>query len=316
MMIARKKHSKVVRSAHMRKDAPRIKKEYHPKKWFFALLVVLFIGSVTYIFFCSRFVDVTQIDVKGTQRVDRNSMIANVRESISGNIAGCIKKSNFFFLQKTQIIEKIREDQRIKNVHIQKHFPNMITVTVEEHAVLPVWCIGDTGGNCFVLVDGCVAQQTDLNSALIQQNDHFIIVDRARDHVEIGQCVIAQDDLEKIAYLGKELIYVLNVGVTQPYFIDARGSREARFVTDESWDILISLTQDKEETLDMAQLFIKKTVLPVSRNDLSYVDLRFAEKIFYKIKDGVEIKEELSNDEEDEKEHDANLEKKINDAHD
>ncbi len=316
MMIARKQNSKVVRSAHMRKDAPRIKKEYHPKKWLFIFSLVLFIGSIAYIFFCSQFVDITQIDVQGTQRTDRNIIVANVRELISGNIFGCIRKNNFFFLQKSQIIEKIREDQRIKNVSIQKHFPSIITITVEEYAVLPVWCLGDMGGDCFVLIDGCVAQKAELNSALIQQNEHFIVVDRARDHVEIGQCVITRDDLEKIAYLGKELIYVLNVGVTQPYFIDARGSREARFVTDESWDILISLAQDKEETLDMAQLFIKKTVLPVSRNNLSYVDLRFAEKIFYKVKDGVEIQEELSDEEKDEKEDDINMEKKINDAHD
>ncbi|MFA5986333.1 MAG: FtsQ-type POTRA domain-containing protein [Parcubacteria group bacterium] len=313
-MIVRKQNSKVVRSSREKKETA--KKEKNPKKWFFVLMVIIFVCSVGYVLFYSPVTEISHIAVEGSHRTDAQNIINGTQDTIAGEIFGRIKRNNYFFLNTSDIIKKISEDQRIKSVVIKKVFPDTIVISVEEYALFSVWCIGSEEGACYELADGCVVRSVDMNSALIQQNDHFVVVDKARDHVDIGQCVILQKDLDTIAYLGKELIYTLNVGIVQPYFIDVRGSREIRFVTDESWQILASLESATKDTLDTAKLFAHKVALPVARNDLEYVDLRFAGKIFYKFKDGVEIQEDTGEKEKEQKEALEIKEEKINDAHD
>lgn len=309
MMIARKKQDKVVRSARMRNESTKPKRERNPKRWFFIFSVIAFCAGVFYVFFCSHFVDVKQVEVRGTRRVESDIIRDSVHKLFEGQVFWCVRKNNYFFLSRKHITDKLREDQRIKNIQIEKKFPHTIIIDVEEYDIVPVWCVQNV---CYELNDGCVAQQVDLSSARIQQNPHYIILDRGHDHVDIGQCVITKEDLHAINYLGKELIYAMNVGVTQPYMIDARGSREVRYATDESWDILISLSQDVQVTLASARLFTTKITLPIARKDLAYVDLRFPEKIFYKPKDGVVIEGDASEEESIEEEGDE----KINDAHD
>jgi hypothetical protein len=313
-MIVRKQNSRVVRNNREKKETA--KKEKNPRRWSFVLMVIIFLCSVGYVLFYSPVTEISHIAVEGSRRTDVQNIINVTQDAIAGKLFGCIKRNNFFFLNTSDIIKKNSEDQRIKSVVVKKVFPDTIVISVEEYELFSVWCIGGEEGSCYELVDGCVVQPVDMNSALIQQNDHFVVVDKARDHVDIGQCVILQKDLDAIAYLGKELIYTLNVGIVQPYFIDVRGSREIRFVTDESWQILASLESATNDTLDTAKLFVHKVTLPVARNDLEYVDLRFAGKIFYKFKDGVEIQEDNSEKEKEQKEILEAEEEKINDAHD
>ncbi|MEN8252570.1 MAG: hypothetical protein ABFQ53_03255, partial [Patescibacteria group bacterium] len=66
-----------------------------------------------------------------------------------------------------------------------------------------------------------------------------------------------------------------------------------------------------EEILNVAKLFTKKIDLPSSRYDLEYIDMRFPEKIFYKMKDGVEkISEDETEDGEQEEEVNEELKNK------
>ena len=193
-----------------------------------------------------------------------------------------------------QIKQDILSDQRIKDIVITKKFPHGIEIYVKEYDLLSVWCVGETLNNCYILEDGCAIRSVDLGDEIIQKNTYYIISDKGHEELSVGQCVMSQEDLDSIVYLGQELVYALNVGINKPFVIESRGSREVRFMTDESWQIIASVKQSPKETVNVARLFIAKTQFPASRADLEYIDLRFAEKIFYKLKEGVEIEEKLT----------------------
>jgi POTRA domain, FtsQ-type len=294
--MRQKSNSKIVRG---RKKIPkkRIKNTQDEerrtwKQWLFIFILTIFIGSIAYMFLCSGLSKVTEISISGNTRINSEDINDTIKNLITGSLTGCISKDNYFFIDKKEIIENILKDKRIKSIKVKKQFPNKISVNVVEHDVIAVWCLHDISGECFVIDGGNALKQIPLNDEVLINNNYFIVVDESGESIEIGSHVIDQNELDKIDFLGKEFIYNINVGIETPYKIVSRGSNEVRFNTDENWYIVVDVTHDTEEILNIAKLFIKKVELPSSRNDLEYIDMRFPEKIFYKMKDGVEQPEE------------------------
>jgi hypothetical protein len=262
-------------------------------EWFFVFCFFLFLGSVLYVFFCSPLVSITSIEVRGTQRTDPMIISDHIEEVLRGEKFACIQNRNFFLIKKNNILEKILQDQRIKSVHVEKKFPQTVIVDIDEYDFVPVWCLGSKEGVCYELTtSGCIVREIDQDSSLITENEHFIIVDGGGDVVTIDQCVIDRDKMEKVRILGEELIYALDTSIVQPYTIDFRGSGEIRYQTNEGWYIVIDLDHPVDEILYIARLFVRKIDLPKSRTDLEYVDLRFPNRIFYKMKGSQEEERE------------------------
>jgi len=279
------------KSVHKR----RSKNEKNPRTWkqyFFIFVVVLFVGGVAYMLLGSSLLRVRQFDTQGTKRVDKNNIIKVIEQEINGNIMTYIQKNNYFFVNNNKIVESILADKRIKNVQITKKFPDKMIIEIEEYDKVAIWCTDMTMQTCFVLDGDTVIKQVMMKDAIVTENDHFIIVDETHREVSIGERVMAADYIKKIEALGSELVYVLNVEIKQPSTVASRGSNEVRFMTDEGWYIIVDLAHELDEIFDIAKLFVKKVDLPSRRPDLEYVDMRFPEKIFYKMKEGVEQVEE------------------------
>ena len=288
--MARKTKSKIVRrkNATHKQKKRKVKKLRSWKQNFFILAVVIFVGSIGYIFICSNFLNIYKIDVQGVGKINKNQIIDIVEHNMDSQIISCIKKRNYFFVNKKEIIGDILQDNRLKNVNITKKFPDTLIVEVQEHDSVVVWCKSEALETCFILEGEIAKRQVTMDESVIIENQHFVIVDETHHDILAGDRVMAEEYLEKIKILGQELLYVLDVEIEQPFKVASRGSHEVRFMTDEGWYIIIDLSQDSNEILDIAKLFVKRVDLPARRSDLEYVDMRFAEKIFYKMNDGVE----------------------------
>ncbi len=288
--MARKNKSKIVhRKNNLRKHKKKnIKNSHTWKQNIFILAVVFFIGTVGYIFLCSDLLVVHKFDIRGVNRVNKDQIIDIIKYDINGKIISCIKKNNYFIIDKNKISKDILKNDRLKKVNIIKRFPDKIIVEIQEYDNLVIWCKSSAMEACF-LVDGeIVKKQVSMDNSVVVNNRHFVIVDDTHQDISIGDHVMSEEFLKKIEILGRELVYMLDVKIEQPFKVTSRGSYEVRFMTDEGWYIIIDLSQETKEILDIAKLFATKVDLPSRRSDLEYVDMRFPEKIFYKMKDGVE----------------------------
>jgi len=296
--MARQSQSKIVRKKKKQPQKTRVSWTW--KKWIFVLSVIVFVGIVGYILFYSSLTKVNEFYIRGTNRTDSDDIVQMSKDVLSGNSIVGVARDNYFFVNSDDIAAHILTNQKIKGVVVTKEFPHKIIVDIVEYDTVPVWCIGSIDGKCFTVEGGYIHDEVNRYADMITQNKHFFIVDESNEDVISGDRVITPDDLAKVEILGKELIYTLSVGIEQPYLATSRGSHEVRFMTDEDWYIIIDLTHDVDEIIDVAQLFMKKIQLPSRRIDLEYVDMRFPEKIFYKMKDGVEnLEEEVPDDEVD-----------------
>ncbi len=263
----------------------------------FLFLCVCFVGGLIYVFVFSSLVHVVDISVSGATRVDAEDVRTKVRAQLEGEFMPYIARRNYFFLNRDAIIQSIKTDQRVQSVEIRKKFPDGIDISITEYTVVPVWCIGDMRNACYVLdADGCVVVPTTIDADIVTQNPHFIVVDKGHDTLAPHQCIITGTQLHTIGYLGEELTYAFNTTITQPYVIEYLGSHEVRYNTQDAWYILVDVSHDADAILHTAKLFNNKVDLPGKQADLAYVDLRFVEKIFYKMKDGVEQQEDEKTD--------------------
>lgn len=303
--MAIKKRTKIIR-----KSKKVQKKRREPRRslrqWFFILCALSFLACVGYVGLCSSLTLIEQIEVTGVRRVQSEEIISRVEGALSGTIFGCIKKNNFFFLNTRNIIDEIKKDQRVKSISVKKHFPHQIIISIEEYETVPIWCVKSISGKCYELQGGCVYRKIEIDSDIVQKNQHYIVLDHGNETLSANQCVISTEELHKIQSLGKELVYTLNVGIEQPFVINFRGSQEVAYTTDEKWTVLVDLTREISETLDIASLFVKKVQLPTRRSDLEYVDLRFPERIFFKLKDGIEIEKSSSDLNEEDSQEEKN----------
>jgi hypothetical protein len=295
MIMGRKNiQSKVVRRQSQKIPRARKKnKEQKPlRRWIFVIGVGFFCGVVIYLGTCSPIISIKKIIITGTQRVDATRIEDDVRTLLSGQLFGCIRNDNFFFLSENRIRETIFNDPRVKNVQLKRIFPDTVSIDIVEYDHIIVWCTDVEQKNCFHVSDGCAIASVALKDPVIMQNPHTKIVGDKYDDVAIGECFMSSADMDSLLYLGRELTYALDVGIVQPYISSTRGSREARYDTDEGWYILADLSYDVQDTIVAASLFKKRVSLPSFRSDLAYIDLRFPERIFYKMKDGVIIEDE------------------------
>ncbi len=313
--MAKKTKSKVVRrnKSTKNKTVNRAKNKKLPLSWkriLFLLTIILFIGIVGYVFVCSDLVKVNIVEVNGIEKIDEKRILQIAENSMDGEIVGFVARDNYFFVNTKDIAQDISTDKRIKDITITKKFPQTITIDIVEYNVVPIWCIGSMNGDCFIVENGHIKESTTFDSDIITQNRYFVVVDKSRSDVQIGEQVIAEENLDKIEFLGEELKYALSVDIEQPYVTLSRGSHEVKFMTDEGWYILVDVTQEADEIVDVAKLFFSKVNLPSRRNDLAYLDMRFPERIFYKMKDGVEQIEEIAEDSDGDDEGEADDDKK------
>jgi cell division septal protein FtsQ len=319
--MRKKNKDRIIRRKSMQKAKPikKVRKEENKKKPFswrrliFIFGALVFFGVTIYVFFCSTLVSIDVVNVTGTERTKDLEIEQIVEDKISGDKFGCIKNNNYFFVNIDDVKYSIEQDKRIKEATITKSFPKTLNIEIEEFDVIAVWCIKDIHGECFIVEDGKIVEPITFDSEMLAQNKYFVVVDKGRESVQVGESVITDQYLQTISFLGNEFKYAISVGIEQPYTVLSRGSYEARFQTDEGWYILVDITQSPEEILDTIALFFKKVELPARRNDLEYLDMRFPERVFYKMKDGVEqTEEELKQENEEKSESDNKDEKEKN----
>lgn len=295
--MGQKPKSKIIRKKRdtQKKVSKKAENSRTWKEWVFIVVFIIFILVTLYVFLCSHLTKLQYFEIEGSERVNKNEIIYTIESTLGSSFFTYIKKDNYFIASKKNIINNILKDKRIKNVSIEKKFPQTLIVTIEEYEIIPIWCINDKS-DCFIIENEIAKKRVNLTDDIIQLNKTFIITGEDKKNIEEGEMVISNENLEKIKILGEELVYVLDTTIKQPYVIASRGSNEVRFVTDEGWYIAIDLTHDLDEILNIARLFTKNVELPSARNDLEYIDMRFPEKIFYKMKDGVEQIEEDTTD--------------------
>lgn len=103
---------------------PRVKKKSNKSRRILILLFLFFITIFLILFLHSDLSKVTQIDIEGLEYGSQSDIEA---------VVGLEKGDSFFFVQTSEIEQRVKSLRVVKNASVTKNFPGHITIQVEEY---------------------------------------------------------------------------------------------------------------------------------------------------------------------------------------
>ncbi len=251
--------------------------------WGMISLWVVLISVIVYTVFFSDFHSVRKVTVSGTKDVSPAAVDSFVRSRLSGRRFGIFPRDNFFSAPIASLEqETLLEFPKLSRVSIARRFPDGLSVDVAEKDRLLLWC---SSGPCYLVGDDGMAAEAQF--ADTEENRPFLtrILDESARPVEIGERLMAPETVRGVLLLEAGLRERSGIGIVPPYFSPSRVSDELRILTDEGWELLVSVDVEPEKTIASLRLVLEKEIPQEKHPSLRYIDLRTENRAFFTYKD-------------------------------
>ena len=222
----------------------------------------------------------------------RNVIIDNVPSpataaTIRGLIDDILRQHKLFILPQDNLVlfssaaakKTLREVMFITAIDIDKHWPNVVRVSVGEDIVVGVLKV-ESG---YYTVDrrGVVINQVqDITSEI----DKTVIVDRGLTSVNIGDEVMSPDLGPWLQDLGKA--WRGSAGLPKLARIEYSVAELPKIylITEPGWQVYASNRESIIDQLGSLQALLAG-LLATNQDKIEYIDVRFGSKLFYKLKE-------------------------------
>jgi len=282
----KKTRSKISQSEQLKEDGHAAQREYKVSRWWFRIVLVLFMGTVFYILFFSDFMRITTITVTGTHVLTESEINQMMREELDHKFFGIVPRSTFPFVAPKIIEQKLAETfRRIDTVTVKGVFPDTLTAMITEHDAVLVWCRDHGKTDCYMIDrNGTAYEHVDWSSPDIVQNDQVTIIDAKGYDVVLNDVVLSPEYVDQLMHVRGAIGRASGVFFDDDIVVPSRISNEARLTTPEGWYLLVGLAQPLAQTERTVRTFFEETAFEKAREELEYVDVRITEKVFYRFK--------------------------------
>lgn len=242
------------------------------------LISVAFIAS--YASYLPQY-SVRSVAVEGAQLVPANLIVDYTESLIYNGSHGFFSRANIFLYPKAIIEKDIPlEFPRIKSATVSRSslLSNAITVTVVERQPFALWCEGV--GNCYDMDQNGFIYAQDSANASTSENVTFsggIATSSLAD--PIGQTFAPSHALGLIAFLQQ----LAQSGFT-PLGAQVQSDQDFSVPLSQGFAIYASFGEDAGTLVNNLQLVLSSDALAGQEQNLEYVDLRFGDKVYYKLK--------------------------------
>jgi cell division septal protein FtsQ len=238
----------------------------------FAGVIVLSAGII-YALVYSPFLRIGKVEVAGAQTIDPVRIDAFVRQGLAG-YEYLFWPHDYLLTVNTEGIRNrlLMQFPILRDVRIGKKF-NKLIVTVEEKKPSYRLIIGDKS----YLLD---QDGIGLKEAAAGEGDSLITLSQDTAVYALGKALVPSSWLQPIAELHK--YFATQVGVRDRLFALNPAEETITVISNEGWSAIMDPTQDIKTQLETLSSALLGKFSPAERQKLSYVDVRFGDKIFYK----------------------------------
>src|SRR3989344_4952418 len=252
--------------------------------FFVFLLILLIIGSV----YLSRIsgLNIKGVEISGNNVVDTENIKEVVNEKLTGKYLWFFPRTNVLFYPsdkiKTDLYEKF---QGLQDINLRINSKGVLEISVSERSAIYTWCGKvplDAGGvtqKCnFMDKDGYVFDEAPYFSGEVYFKFYGGVLEKPSPI--FSQLVLFKENLEKNG-LKISSIYVADDGDGKVFLSSAGKSAtegQIRFKTDADLEIVVVNLVTALAAEPLKSEFKNKYSL------LSYIDLRFGNKVYYKFK--------------------------------
>jgi cell division septal protein FtsQ len=264
------------RSYNTRSFREKKKRVYYIKLTAFVILVlVLIVGSIVLI--RHPVLNITNIEVGETEFADRELILTSTEDALGKNLFFFLPKSNFLLLPRFEIEQEIKKtNPSISGVSFDLKGLNKLNIEIEEYKPKVLWCKGE-GGCLFVNEGG----RAFMEEPFLHSFDGLLKFNNVDPGVEVGWDVIDRVFLNKILNF-RESVKELDLEIKTVSSPD----KDVYYLnTQNGFEILVSQTDNLEESFENLKVIFEKNAIGAEDlNIIDYIDLRFGNKVFYKLK--------------------------------
>lgn len=259
------------------KASSRIKRRGKFKRNFFiSIMFFLPFFLIASIFLLSRsnFLKVKNFNISGTQSLSTDKLKEFINTNISGNKFLFVPKSNIFFVNKENLSSVIMSQfPRIEGVVINKNIINRnVSVSIKERTTDFLWC--SPKEECFFMdKNGLVFEPT------LKNQDKIIFMGGISEN-PLLKSFASKEEMDK--YI--QIIDVLKKSDIHISIINFEYLEKVVFKTNVG-DVILSLNDENlSDSVQNVLLLIQDSKSKNKNVTFQYIDARFGNKMFYKLK--------------------------------
>jgi len=244
-------------------------------------IAVLILGAayaVRYASYLPRF-SIQHIEIAGAKDVGTEPVSTFVASKLVSDSFAFFSPSNIFLYPRKSIEEAIKKDfPRIKDVSISREslLATAITVSIEERKAFARWC---GNGTCFALDESgfiFAAASTTLNVATA-----YVFEGPLAASEPLGQTYLPGSFVGITALLER-----LGQAGFSPQKIRTDGEQDFSIDLSHGFTIHASFGTDVGLIVKNLELVLSSDALRGKEGDIEYIDLRFGNRVYYKLKGG------------------------------
>ena len=255
------------------------------------VLVVIALALATYavhrVSYLPKF-NVTRIDVVGEQNIDPSVITSYVDTQLHDGKNHFFSRSNIFVYPQTVIERGIEASfPRVKSATISRSgLSTALTVTIVERTPYSKWCDGSqtNPGNCFDLDQNGYIFAEDASTTPVAEQYIFT---GAITGQPIGQTFVPGHMPGIIALLH----IVQQQSSLHPSGVAIESNEDITVHFAEGFDMKASFGEDAAALARNLSLILSSQPLQGKQSEIEYIDLRFGDRVYYKLKGQDEVKQ-------------------------
>ncbi len=267
----------------IKKDALASSKKIRRKKTVFRLafyfFIVFCIGALFVGFFYIPEFKIKEIEIKGVSEPNKEKLKGDFLKVLQEKYLGLFPYNNIFiFPEKKLKAEMLEIYPDIKSMDFKNFFPEKILITAEERDLFAVWCFKEE--DCFFLdKEGFVFKKSPFfyGSLFLKFFDERSA--SSSGDIAKGRQLLSKNDFKNLISFNE---FVVLEGITIiKIFVKDDGVYDLE--TNSGWHIIINNDNGAWETFQNLKIMMDSLVKENHIDKIDYIDLRFGNKIFYKI---------------------------------
>lgn len=232
--------------------------------------------------FRSPVLQINQVEFFGLQSLEERILRERVSAMISGAYAFVLPRSSYFLADSAAIASRLREEfPRLADAQVAKEFPDKLVVTASERAFWGIFCSSSNSTSTPVCV---YIDPSGFSYEEAPEPKGSLILSIYSDGPDaaIGKPVVDAATAELLQFLTKETLVAAGTPVIG-YELRSRVTSEIRARTGDGFIIIFERNADFGNSFRVLKRVLDEEIKE-KRDRLDYIDLRFGNKVFYKMK--------------------------------
>ncbi|MDR3571528.1 MAG: hypothetical protein P4L81_05025 [Candidatus Pacebacteria bacterium] len=244
-----------------------------------AALLVAGALCLSYVSYLPRY-SVESIQVTGAQATSAKSIVDFAQTIIYDGSHHFFSRANVLLYPKAVIEQDIpREFPRVASATITGDaFSNSITITIVERQAFAIWCSSDSIPACYAMDQGgFIFSQVPPNAT--SSGEYVFTGGVSTSSAPIGQTFVPGHTQGLVAFL-----QLLGQSGFTPLGASVQNDQDFIVPLSQGFSVYASFGEDPGALVNNLQLVLTSNALAGQQQNLQYVDLRFGNKVYYKLK--------------------------------